>query len=55
MEEPILWGNNILPRREPLVPYCVFPCGFILKNDIFIISLGVNDEDCAILEYKLPT
>jgi predicted GH43/DUF377 family glycosyl hydrolase len=55
MEEPILWGNNILPRREPLVPYCVFPCGFILKDDTFIISLGVNDEDCAILEYKLPT
>jgi predicted GH43/DUF377 family glycosyl hydrolase len=55
MEEPIIWGNDILPRREPLVPYCVFPCGVILKDDTFIISLGVNDEDCGILEYKLPS
>ncbi len=55
MEEPIIWGNDILPRREPLVPYCVFPCGAILKDDTFVISLGVNDEDCGILEYKLPS
>jgi len=55
MEEPILWGNNVLPRKEEFMPYCVFPCGVILKNDTFIISLGVNDEHCAILEYKLPS
>lgn len=55
VEKPILWGNNILPKRNPLVPYCVFPCGAVLKEDVFHIGLGINDEDCAILEYKMPS
>jgi predicted GH43/DUF377 family glycosyl hydrolase len=55
-EKPILWGNDVRPRKKPLVvPYCVFPCGAILKDNTFHISVGINDEECAILEYDLPS
>ncbi len=54
-EEPILWGNNVRPRKKAnLVPFCVFPCGAILKGNTFHISIGINDEECAILEYEMP-
>jgi len=54
-EQPILWGNKIRPRKKPsVVPFCVFPCGAILKDDTFHVSVGINDEECAILEYKIP-
>lgn len=48
--KPILWGNEkderLYPEENPLV---VFPCGAILDEDKFLISLGVNDEKTAIL------
>lgn len=54
-EEPILWGNNVRPRKKPdVVPFCVFPCGAILKENTFHVSVGINDEECAILEYDIP-
>ena len=49
-EKPILWGNEkderLYPEENPL---CVFPCGLIIENDKFVVSLGVNDEKTAII------
>jgi predicted GH43/DUF377 family glycosyl hydrolase len=36
------WGNG-----KPLV---VFPCGALLRNGIWMVTLGVNDLNCAWVE-----
>lgn len=50
-EEPILWGNKHRKMIELDSPYCVFPCGVIVKDDQFHISFGINDEECALLKF----
>lgn len=48
--DPIMWGNEIddriYPDENPLV---VFPCGVIIEDDKFVVSLGINDEKTAII------
>lgn len=48
-QEPILTGsqNDIWAQRKPLV---VFPCGSVLENDKWLVTLGVNDIASAWLE-----
>lgn len=48
-QEPILTGSQNDPwgQKKPLV---VFPCGAVMENDKWLISLGVNDLKCAWLE-----
>jgi hypothetical protein len=50
-QEPILSGSqhDEWGQRKPLV---VFPCGALLEDDWWTISLGVNDLKCAWL--KIP-
>ncbi len=47
--EPLLIGsqNDTWAQRKPLV---VFPCGAIIKNDTWLVTLGVNDMVSAWLE-----
>lgn len=46
---PILSGSQYDRFAHPK-PLVVFPCGAILKNGVWQISLGVNDLDCALME-----
>lgn len=50
--KPILWGNEkddrIYSDGNPLV---VFPCGVIIENNKFLVSLGINDEKTAVVEF----
>lgn len=50
-DTPILWGNKHRKMKEKDNPYCVFPCGVIVKDDQFHISFGINDEECALLKF----
>lgn len=46
---PILTGS-MHDRRNPGAPACVFPCGALLQNDKWLITLGVGDTACAWME-----
>lgn len=52
-KEPIVWGNkhrdHLRQRKQIYLPYCVFPSGAILENEKFLISLGINDQESAIM------
>lgn len=47
--KPILTGS-MHDRRNPGAPACVFPCGALLQNGVWFITLGVGDTACAWLE-----
>jgi predicted GH43/DUF377 family glycosyl hydrolase len=47
--EPLLvgsWQDRWFPKK----PLVVFPCGSRLKNDTWLVTMGVNDLDCAWIE-----
>jgi len=44
--EPLLSGSEYDPRTLG-GPLCVFPCGSILQDETFTVTLGVNDQACA--------
>lgn len=48
-QQPLLIGsqNDYWHQKKPLV---VFPCGAVMENGTWLISLGVNDLKCAWLE-----
>lgn len=46
---PILSGSH-QDRFKKRGPAVVFPCGALLRNGKWTVSLGVNDLDCAIIE-----
>lgn len=50
-KEPLLTGSRF-DRWYPGKPPCVFPCGALLRNGEWLITMGVNDIDCGWL--KLP-
>ena len=58
-ESPILAGSEedghqVDPRYvEGWKPYVVFPCGLQHEGDKFLVSLGVNDWQCAIVRFTL--
>lgn len=42
-------GHQVDPRYvEGWKPYVVFPCGLVPDGDKFLISLGINDWQCAV-------
>lgn len=47
--KPILTGS-MHDRRNPGAPACVFPCGALLQNGLWLITMGVGDTACAWLE-----
>jgi len=47
--DPILSGS-MYDRRNPGAPACVFPCGALLQNGKWLVSLGVGDTACAWIE-----
>lgn len=50
---PLLIGIPSKVSKETLQDNVVFPCGAILDNDEFIISMGINDYKIAHLRVKL--
>lgn len=48
---PLLTGSE-KDRREPSAPLCVFPCGALLDDGTWTVTLGVNDCSCAWI--KIP-
>lgn len=50
-KEPLLAGsqNDIWTQRKPLV---VFPCGAVIKDNHWLVSLGVNDMRAAWMEIE---
>lgn len=46
--QPLLAASDDDPNIENL-PLAVFPCGAVLRNGEWWVSLGVNDTKCAIL------
>jgi predicted GH43/DUF377 family glycosyl hydrolase len=51
--EPLLAGSwqDRWAKNKPLV---VFPCGSRLKNNTWLVTMGVNDLDCAWMEIPHP-
>jgi predicted GH43/DUF377 family glycosyl hydrolase len=47
--DPILSGS-MHDRRNPGAPACVFPCGALLQNGTWLVTLGVGDTACAWME-----
>jgi len=47
--KPILSGSQQDPWVEGL-PLVVFPCGAVLQNDKWLVSMGVNDYCAAVIE-----
>lgn len=47
--KPILTGS-MHDRRNPGAPACVFPCGALLQNGVWFVTLGVGDTACAWME-----
>lgn len=47
--KPILSGS-MHDRRNPGAPACVFPCGALLQNGVWFVTLGVGDTACAWIE-----
>lgn len=42
-------GHGVDPRySEGWKPYVVFPCGLVQEGDNWLVSLGVNDWQCAV-------
>lgn len=58
-EQPILSGSEedghrVDPRyTEGWKPYVVFPCGLVPDKDGWLMSLGINDWQCAIARLRL--
>lgn len=48
-DEPILTGS-LNDKWKPGKPPCVFACGALLRNGKWLVSLGVNDLQCAWVE-----
>lgn len=49
-------GHKTDPRYEAgWKPYVVFPCGLVADGKSFLVSLGVNDWQCAIAKVDWPT
>ncbi len=47
-------GHQVDPRYvEGWKPYVVFPCGLVLDKEKFLVSLGINDWQCAIARVSL--
>ena len=46
--KPLLSGSNV-DRGGGDKPLVVFPCGTIFRNGFWLISMGINDLDCAII------
>lgn len=51
--EPILAGNNsrVVKKNQSYLPFCVFPMGAVLQDNKFLVSFGINDEECAVMEF----
>jgi len=45
---PLLTGSEHDPRRLGM-PLVVFPCGAVFRDNVWTVSLGVNDCACALL------
>lgn len=47
-------GHQVDPRYvDGWKPYVVFPCGLVPDNGKFLVSLGVNDWQCAVARFSL--
>lgn len=47
-------GHQVDPRYvEGWKPYVVFPCGLVHEGDKFLVSLGINDWQCAVARLTL--
>ena len=49
-------GHKVDPRyTEGWKPFVVFPCGMVKDKDTLLVSLGVNDWQCAIAKIPLSS
>lgn len=48
-QNPILTGSSMDRWSHPK-PMVVFPCGAVLREEKWLVTLGVNDLDCAWIE-----
>jgi predicted GH43/DUF377 family glycosyl hydrolase len=49
-KKPLLAATNKEPSLS-WAPLVVFPCGALFRNQTWTVSLGVNDLNCALVDY----
>lgn len=49
---PLMSATNREPGNS-WSPLTVFPCGAIIKEDVFTVSIGVNDLACGLVDYQV--
>lgn len=53
-KKPFIWGNKSRDKNRKrsgnYLPYCVFPSGAIIDDNKLEISLGINDQEPALIE-----
>lgn len=56
--EPIMWASDrtpaiVNPFDAHWNPICIFPAGLVLEKDLALVSVGLNDSYCALMQFPL--
>lgn len=56
--DPIVWASDrtpalVNPFDSNWNPICIFPAGLVLENDLALVSVGLNDSYCALMQFPV--